>query len=280
MSDVIENEEIGGLEKRARGLRYRIVQMAYGAGSERRAHPGPALSIVDILAALYLKTLQIAPAHPQWKGRDRLVLSKGHACLALYAILAELGYFPESHLATVRCLGSTLQGHPDMNKTPGIDMTTGSLGNGLGAGVGIALGARIDKRDFFTYVLVGDGELNEGVVWEAAQCAAKYSLDSLVSIVDANRLQSCGWTDDIMPSLDIAMKWKSFGWATREIDGHDWRDILAGLGWARQREGKPKVIIAHTIKGKGISFMENNNRWHQDALTDEEWKIAQEELRV
>jgi transketolase len=271
-------DTINRLEKKARELRYLIVRTSYEVGSERKAHPGPALSIADLMVALFYQVMRINPKDPKRSDRDRFILSKGHACLALYAALADLGYFPKENLSTVRHIGSMLQGHPDMRKTPGVDMTAGSLGNGLGAGVGMALGARLDKMDYSVYVQLGDGELDEGVVWEAAASASKYALDNLVAIVDQNRFQSCGATEDIMPLGDIAKKWEAFGWITRKIDGHNMKDILSSLYWARRREERPKVIIAHTIKGKGVSFMENNNDWHQKVLTPEEMRIAEQEL--
>ncbi|KKL27925.1 hypothetical protein LCGC14_2380300, partial [marine sediment metagenome] len=172
-----------------------------------------------------------------------------------------------------------LQGHPDMRKTPGVDMTTGSLGNGLGAGVGMALGAKLDRMDYYVYVQLGDGELNEGIIWEAAGCASKYALNNLIAIVDENGFQSCGKNKDIMPLRNIVDKWEAFGWTTQEIDGHNMKEIISSLYWARKKEKKPKVVIAHTVKGKGVSFMENDNSWHQRALTSEQMRIAEKELR-
>lgn len=267
------------MEEKALQLRYEIVKISYEVGPERKVHPGPALSIVDIVTVLFYQIMRINPKNPTWKDRDRFILSKGHACLVLYATLADLGYFPKIKLSTVRHISSILQGHPDMNKTPGVDMTTGSLGHGLGAGVGMALGAKLDRMDYYIYVLLGDGELNEGIVWEAAECASKYALDNLIAIVDENRFQSCGKTKDIMPPKNIVDKWKAFGWITQEINGHNLKEILSSLFWARKKKKEPKVIIAHTIKGKGVSFMENDNSWHQKALTLEQMETAEKELK-
>lgn len=277
----MEKQEINmknSLDKKARQIRYEIMKICFNVGIDRRAHPGPALSIVEILIALYYCIMNIDPKNPKWQDRDRFILSKGHACVALYCILADRGFFLKEHLTRVRHLDSILQGHPDMRKTPGIDMTTGSLGNGLGLGVGMALGARMDNRKNKVYVLMGDGELDEGVVWEAAESAYKYSLDNLVAVVDLNGFQSCGKTNEIMPLGDIKRRWESFGWLTREIDGHNIDEVINGLKWGAERENRPKVVIARTIKGKGISFMENDNRWHQRALTSEEMRIAELEL--
>ncbi len=279
MNTFVHPDIINKLEKKARELRYEIVKMSYEVGSGRKAHPGPALSITDLVVALFYQVMKIDSKDPNWKNRDRFILSKGHACLALYATLADLGYFPKSNLSTVRRIKSILQGHPDMRKTPGVDMTTGSLGHGLGAGVGMALGAKLDKMDYYIYVQLGDGELNEGIVWEGAECASKYALDNLIAIVDENGFQSCGKNKDIMPLRNIVDKWEAFGWLTQEIDGHNMKEILSSLYWARKKEKKPKVVIAHTVKGKGVSFMENDNSWHQRALTSEQMKIAEKELR-
>lgn len=279
MKTLTSPDIISKLEVKARELRYRIVKMSYEVGSERKAHPGPALSIADLMVALFYQVMKIDLKDPVWKDRDRFILSKGHACLALYATLADLGYFPKSNLPTVRHIGSILQGHPDMRKTPGVDMTTGSLGNGLGAGVGMALGAKLDRMDYYVYVQLGDGELNEGIIWEAAGCASKYALNNLIAIVDENGFQSCGKNKDIMPLRNIVDKWEAFGWTTQEIDGHNMKEIISSLYWARKKEKKPKVVIAHTVKGKGVSFMENDNSWHQRALTSEQMRIAEKELR-
>ena len=278
MNSISRIENIKDLEEKARRIRLDTAKMAHAVGPDRKAHPGPSLSTADILVALFYQVMKLNPKNPDWADRDRFILSKGHGCLSYYAVLADLGYFPKDKLITVRRLDSILQGHPDMRKTPGVDMTAGSLGNGLGAGIGMALAAKLNNKDWQTYVLIGDGELDEGIVWESAECAAKFNLDNLTAIIDKNNFQSCGTTDQIMPLMDIASKWQAFGWLTRQIDGHDFAQIISALRWAKQKQQKPKVIIAETIKGKGISFMENDNTWHQQALTDEQLKIAEEQL--
>jgi transketolase len=277
----IDAETVTRLKKKARQIRLDSVRAIYDSGPDRKIHIGPGLSYTDILVALYYHVMKIDGKNPRWPLRDRFVLSKGHGCIPLYAVLADLGFFSGDYLGKVRHIGSILQGHPDMKKTPGIDMTAGSLGNGLGAGVGMALSAKFDKRDSAVFVMIGDGELNEGVVWEACEAAAKYELDNLVAIVDKNNLQSSGCCTDIMPFSDIDLKWKSFGWETAEIDGHNMEEILHVFGAMRQKSnGRPKVVIAHTVKGRGVSFMENDNSWHQRAITAEELKKAIAELEA
>ena len=249
------------------------------SGPNRKIHIGPALSYTDILVSLYYHIMKVNPKEPRWMDRDRFVLSKGHGCISLYAVLADLGFFSKDFMGKVRHIGSILQGHPDMKKTPGIDMTTGSLGNGLGAGVGMALSAKFDKRDSTVFVMIGDGELNEGVIWEACETASKYGLDNLIAVIDKNNLQSSGCCEDIMPFSDLDLKWKSFGWDTAEMDGHNIQQILHTIGLLKERKnGKPKVIIAHTVKGKGVSFMENDNNWHQRPITEDEMKKAIKEI--
>jgi transketolase len=272
-------ESIEELKTIARRVRLIVVETAFQIGLERKPHPGPALSIVDILVVLYNSVLTVEPHNPQWPERDRFVISKGHGYLALYAVLAIKGYFPESDLLSVRYPGSILQGHPSMSDTPGVDMTTGSLGNGLGAAVGMAVGGKMDRMNFHVFSLLGDGELNEGVVWEAAQFAAKYRLNNLTAIIDWNRYQSCGSCEDIMPPGNMEAKWRAFGWDTERIDGHDIEQINSSLSKAKERHSdRPKVFIAQTVKGKGVSFMENNNEWHQKGLKEEEWEVASREL--
>jgi transketolase len=239
-----------------------VVRALAHAGHEHRGHPGASLSIVDLLTALYFEVMRVDPARPEWPERDRLVLSKGHGCIALYAALAHRGFFDREHLWTFRRAGSILQGHPDMRKTPGVDMTSGSLGHGLSAGVGLALAARARRGRSRTYVVLGDGELQEGLVWEAAMAAAKYALDTLVALVDCNGLQSSGRVDDVMPVEPLADKWRAFGWQVERIDGHDMRAIVAAIA-AAGSASKPTVILARTIKGKGVPYMEGDNRWHQ-----------------
>lgn len=275
----VSDDLIKRLEQKAREIRYQTVKTCYEIGPAYRAHPGPALSITDILVALYYEVMDIDPENPSWGKRDRLVLSKGHACPSLYVILADFNFFPKESLSTLRHVGSFLQGHPDMRKTPGIDMTTGSLGHGLSAGVGMALASKIDNLDYTTFVIIGDGELDEGIVWEAAQTASKYKLDNLVAIVDINRWQSCGSTEDIMPPRDISAKWKSFGWDLMQVDGHSMYQLVFALHLAKSKHlGLPKIILAETVKGKGVSFMEDDNSWHQKAITDEQMRITEKEL--
>lgn len=249
------------LDDIAAAIRRDTIDALTTIGHDHRGHPGASLSIIEILTALYFDVMRIDPAAPRDPDRDRFVLSKGHGCMALYAALARRGYFDRAHLATFRHADSLLQGHPDMRKTPGVDMTSGSLGHGLSAAVGMALDARMRGSSSVTYVVLGDGELQEGLVWEAAMAAAKYGLDTLVAIVDCNGLQSGGRVADIMPLDPIAPRWKAFGWHTIEVEGHD---VDAIVGALRSRaEGRPTVILARTIKGKGEPRMEGDNRWHQ-----------------
>ncbi len=268
-------ELIKDLEEKARGFRVQVIQMIYKAQS---GHPGGSLSCMDILTALYFHHLRINPQRPASQDRDRFVLSKGHAAPALYVVLAELGYFPKEALFTLRQLGSILQGHPDMRKTPGVEMSTGSLGNGLSVGIGMALGARLARKNYHVYALVGDGEVDEGGIWEAAMAASKYKLDNLTAICDFNRVQLDGPIEEIMPLDPLPEKWEAFNWNVIEIDGHNMEEILDALDKAKQVRGRPTVIIAHTVKGKGISFMEGKFQWHGNAPNEEEYKIALKEL--
>ncbi len=275
---VIDQSTVSALEEQARQIRIDIVQMAYEAGPERRGHPGPALSIADIVSALFFEVMRIDPSKPHWPDRDRFVLSKGHACLALYSALAYRGYFNRKHLKSFRRVGGMLQGHPDMKSIPGVDMTTGSLGHGLSAGLGIAIAAKFDRRNYNVFVVLGDGECQEGLIWEAAMSAPKFRIDNLIAIVDLNKWQACGSVENIMPLEPLVDKWAAFGWNTVEIDGHNMPEIVSALYSATRFEGKPTVIIAHTIKGKGVSFMEDDNSWHQKAPTKEQFDIAMTEL--
>jgi transketolase len=259
----------------AERLRRDIVRMSYWS---QTSHVGTALSCTDIVAVLYFGVLRLAPADPGWPDRDRFILSKGHGCAAWYAALAERGFFPVEELATFRRLGSRLQGHPDMRKTPGVEMTAGSLGHGLAAGVGMALGLRLRHRPSRVYVVLGDGEVQEGLVWEAALSAAGFRLDNLVAIVDYNHLQSGGSLDKTMPLEPLAAKWEAFGWHALEVDGHDRGALLAAFDTAATVHGKPTAIVAHTVKGKGVSFMEDDNLWHAKPPTREEAERALREL--
>jgi transketolase len=268
-------ETILALEKRARAIRRAVINMVYGVGS---GHPGGSLSCTDILAALFFHQLRLDPANPNWPERDRFILSKGHAAPALYATLAQRGFFPESELSTFRQLDSRLQGHPDRNKTPGVEMTAGALGHGPSIGSGLALAARLNGQDCRTFVLLGDGEIQSGVAWEGAMTAAKYKLDNLTAILDLNGVQLDGMTADIMPMEPMADKWLSFGWHVKEIDGHNMRQILEALDEVRKIHSQPTIIIAHTIKGKGVSYMENKSAWHGRAPTPQEYEQAMAEL--
>lgn len=249
--------------------------MTAEAGS---GHPGGSLSAVEILTSLFFSVLRYNPQEPKWPDRDRFVISKGHATPVFYSILAHAGYFPHAELATYRKLGSRLQGHPDMRRLPGVEASTGSLGQGLSIGVGMALAGRLDKKDYRTYVLQSDGESEEGQVWEAAMFAGFHKLDKLTVIVDYNKFQLDGPVAKILDLEPFKDKWRSFGWATEETDGHDLTALLEKLDWAQKTKGKPTCIIAHTVKGKGVSFMENNNHFHGVAPTPEEAERALKEL--
>jgi len=234
-------------------------------------HLGGPLSAADMLAALYFRFLRVDPSDPAWPERDRFILSKGHSAIGLYATLALRGYFPVDELETFDAIDSRLQGHPDMTVTPGIDMSTGSLGQGLSPGVGMALGARMKRLGFRTWVMLGDGEVQEGQVWEAIEVAARYRLDNLTAIVDHNRLPQYTWPDfgqrgRERPIANLAGKWRAFGWRVFECDGHDMDDIVRNFDATTRAEGQPAVIIAHTVKGKGVSFMENEFPWHAKPL--------------
>lgn len=264
--------ELAGMAKK---LRRHIITMTATAGS---GHPGGSLSAADIITALYFKIMHHDPHNPGWESRDRFILSKGHAAPVLYAALAESGYFPVEELNTLRKLDSRLQGHTDRNLTPGVEMSSGSLGQGLSFSVGTALAAKLDSRDYRTYALLSDGECEEGQTWEAALSAVQFKLDNLTAAVDRNQLQLDGWTRDIMDIEPLAEKWRAFGWHTIEIDGHKLDQILTAFEEAKAIKGKPTVIIAHTIKGKGVSFMENNLDFHGKVPTSEEAEKALKEL--
>ena len=266
-------EEMAAMAKK---LRRHVIKMTGKAGS---GHPGGSLSAAEIVTALYFKYLRHNPANPRWQDRDRFVLSKGHAAPLLYAALAESGYFDVDELATLRTLGSCLQGHCDMTTTLGVEISSGSLGQGLSFGIGIALAGRLDRRDYRVYVLLGDGECDEGQVWEAAMASAHFKLDNLVAIVDHNKQQIDGWNRDVMNIEPLAEKWKAFGWHTMEVDGHDLSQLITAFDEAKQVKGRPTAVIAHTIKGKGVSFMENNPEFHGRAPTAAEVERALEELK-
>jgi transketolase len=268
--------DIKSMEERAKVIRRHVVRMLARAGS---GHPGSSLSTVDLLVALFYNKLKHNPQQPAWPDRDRFVMSKGHGCPALYAVLSEMGYFGIDKLDTLRQFGSILQGHPCMKTTPGIEISGGSLGQGLSVGLGIALAAKLDKKDYRTFVMLGDGEIEEGQVWEAAMAASHYKADNLCAIIDQNGLQIDGFIHEIMSSHPIPDKWRGFGWHVIEINGHDYKAILSAYDEAEKVKGKPTVIVAKTIKGKGVSFMENQVDWHGKAPTKEEAERALAELK-
>lgn len=267
--------DIKELESIARQVRKDIIEEVYSANS---GHPGGALSIADILTVLYFNEMNINPEKPHDENRDRFVLSKGHASAALYAVLAEKGYFSKENLKTFRKINSYLQGHPDMKHIPGVDMTTGSLGQGLSAANGMAIISKLDKKDIRVYCLVGDGEIEEGQIWEAAMTSSKYKLDNLCLIVDNNNLQIDGTIEEVMSSYPIDEKFKSFGFNVINIDGHNYEQIIKAFESAKTCKGKPTAIIAKTIKGKGVPFMENKVEWHGKAPSEEEYNQAISEL--
>lgn len=265
------------LERRANEMRSDIVSMIAEAGS---GHPGGSLSSADILTALYFGgVLEHDPARPDWDERDRFILAKGHAAPALYAVLAQAGYFPREELLTLRKLGTRLQGHPDSNLVPGVEVSTGSLGQGLSVAAGIAAGLKLDGKTQSVFALLGDGECQEGQVWEAAMFAAHRGLDNLVAIVDRNCLQIDGNTADVCDPGDLAAKFSAFGWTAVEVDGHDIPALVEALAAAKTaRDGRPHVLIARTVKGKGVSFMENQAGWHGKAPNAEQTEAALAEL--
>ena len=272
----MNEEKIAMLKERAKQLRKTAVTMIYEAQS---GHPGGSLSAADMVAALYFSEMHIDPQNPNWADRDRFVLSKGHVCPILYSALGILGYFPESVLHTLRQEGSMLQGHPSMVKCPGIDISTGSLGQGAACAVGMALAGKRDGKDYRVFTMVGDGEIDEGIVWEAMMCANKYKLDNYIMLFDNNGLQLDGTTDQIMPGLDMSKKAADFGFDGYEIDGHDMAQILDTFDKIRAaKNGKPKFINAHTVKGKGVDYMENSLDWHGKAPNKEQYESAMEQL--
>jgi len=274
MSDVQRAVGISELKEIARQIRIHVLDTIHTVQS---GHIGGSFSEAEILAALYFRILRLRPEEPKWPDRDRFVLSKGHACPGLYAALALRGYFPTDTLRTLRQFGSTLQGHPVI-KTPGIDMTTGSLGMGFGIAVGMALEASRSGKSYDVYTLLGDGEINEGIVWEVAGTANKYRLGNLVALVDRNTVQNDGPCDEIMPMEPIDRKFEAFGWRVSKIDGNDVGQVVRALEEARDYREGPSCIVAYTAKGKGVSFMENDAYWHGKAPNDEQYAAARAEL--
>ncbi|WP_100331157.1 transketolase [Bacillus xiapuensis] len=281
MSQLLKEDKIHFLKKKSAETRRLIVETVHHAGA---GHIGGPMSAVDLLVNLYFNELNIDPRQPRQEDRDRFVLSKGHSAIALYVVLALRGYFPVEELNTFDSLNSRLQAHPDMKALPGLDMSTGSLGQGISAAVGMALGAKLQNKAFRTYCMVGDGESQEGQVWEAADVAAKYGLDNLAVILDFNKLQQFGWDGGNgkrqIPMTQPEKKWEAFGWHVISIDGHDALQIAEALAKARTVKGKPTIIIAHTVKGKGVAFMENEYLWHSRVPTEEELREAIQEIEM
>ena len=263
------------LEETAKQLRRDIITMLAEAGS---GHPGGSLSAVEIVTYLYFAEMQVEPQNPAWSERDRFVLSKGHAAPVLYAALAERGFFPREELLNIRKINCPLQGHPDMQKVPGVDMSTGSLGQGISTAVGMALAGKLDRKTYRVFALLGDGEIEEGQVWEAAMAAAHYQLDNLIAFIDYNGLQIDGPVTEVMSPEPIEDKFRAFGWHVERINGHSFREIATALEVAKKVKDKPVMVIADTVKGKGVSFMENQVGWHGNAPSREQAAKALAEL--
>ena len=273
---MIEEEKLRELRHLAARMRRDIILMV---GVGQPGHIGGSCSSAEIVAVLYGWKMKHDPKNPKWEGRDRLLMSKGHAAIIQYAALAELGYFPTSLLPTLKKFGSMLQGHPDIHKTPGIEANTGSLGQGLSIANGMALGLRLNGSPSRVYVIIGDGEQNEGQIWEAAMAAAKFRIDNLTAILDRNRLQATGAIADRFEIGAVAPKWVAFGWNVIEIDGHDVAAVVEAFDKAETVKGKPTIVIAQTVKGKGISFAENNPAFHNGEMTAEQFEIAMNDLK-
>jgi len=270
-----KTSDLAQLAALAKQMRREVIEMITEAKS---GHPGGSLSATEIVVTMFFDVLRHDPANPKWQDRDRFILSKGHCCPVLYAVMAECGYCPKDQLNTLRKLGSMYQGHPDVRFLPPLEASTGSLGEGLSLGIGMGLAARLDKSPARAYVVLGDGEIQEGQIWEAAMFGGKYKLDNVCAIVDNNRIQLDGFVKDIMPLDPLVEKWQSFGWHAIELDGHDVAALQRAFAEAATTKGKPTVLIAHTIKGKGVSFMENNPKFHGTAPTREECALALQEL--
>lgn len=268
---------INHLRRKCIDVRRDIIEMIYTGGS---GHPGGSLSAVEMLTALYFHVMRLRPAEPRWPERDRFILSKGHAAPVVYAVLAERGFFPVEELKTFTQPGTRLQKHIDMHVAPGTELSTGSLGQGLSVSVGMALADRLDGHDRRVYVLIGDGESQEGQIWEAAMAAAQMKLHNLIVFLDYNRCQVDGYINEIIELEPVVQKWQSFGWRVQQIDGNDLRQVLSALEIAKRTTGQPHMIVANTIKGKGISYMENRLEWHSRGLTEEEYHLAVQELET
>jgi len=271
-----QKKSLAELQDLCKRVRREIVEMI---GAAKSGHPGGSLSAVEIVATLYFDVMRHDPANPKWPERDRFILSKGHGAPVLYSIMAEAGYLPKDRLNSLRKLGSIYQGHPDVRFIPALEASTGSLGNGLSLALGMGCAARLDKAAWRTYVVLGDGEIQEGQIWEAAMFGAFHKVDNVVAIVDYNRIQLDGFVKDIMELEPLVDKWKAFGWHTLEIDGHHIPAVQAAFAEAAATKGKPTVVIAHTVKGKGVSFMENNPKFHGVAPTPAEVQLAFQELQ-
>lgn len=271
----MEKQKIDQLKKQATLIRKHIIEEVFSASS---GHPGGSLSCTDILTALYFNEMKVDASNPKWEDRDRFVLSKGHCAPALYATLAEKGFFPAEDLTGFRNIDSYLQGHPSMKNVPGVDMSTGSLGQGISAAVGMALAGKVDNKDYRVYAILGDGEIEEGQVWEASMAAAHYKLDNLTAFLDHNGLQIDGKITDVMSPESVGDKFKAFGWKVISINGHDFTQIIEAIEEAKKIKGVPTVIIAETVKGKGVSFMENAAGWHGTAPNKEQRDQAIAEL--
>ena len=267
------NEQM--LKEQAKEIRKDIVTMI---GQAKSGHPGGSLSATEIVTYLYFEELRIDPTNPKWDDRDRFISSKGHAAPVLYAALARRGFFPTEELSTLRKIGSHLQGQPDMKKVPGVDMSTGSLGTGFSAATGIAMACKLDKKENYVYTLLGDGEIQEGQVWEAAMSAAHYKLDNLIAFLDNNGLQIDGNIDDVLSPNPIDAKFAAFGWHVLVIDGHDFKQIADAVAAAKAEKGRPTMIVAKTVKGKGVSYMENQAGWHGSAPNEGQVAQAMAEL--
>ena len=270
-----DKETVKKLEKKAREMRVEIIKMTTKAAA---GHPTSAMSAIDMVVALYYHFMKHNPKNPGWADRDRFIMSKGHACPAQYAVLGDLGYFDRKEFGKLRHINSLLQGHPDRVKTPGIEISSGSLGQGLSVGNGMAWAAKLDNKDYRVYVMLGDGEMQEGQVWEAMMTSAQWKLGNVVALVDCNGLQNDWWVKDEKDLTPLSDKFRAFGWNTIEIDGHNMEQIISAIEKAKQANGKPTAIIAKTVKGKGVGFMENDPDRHGVALTDEEMKRALKEL--
>jgi len=267
--------DLEGLKRLALTIRKDIVRMTTAAGS---GHPSTSLSAVEIMTALFFNVLRHDPSNPNWPERDRFILSKGHGAPVLYSVMARSGYFPPEQLMTLRKLDSPLQGHPERQRVGGVEASTGSLGQGLSIGIGMALSAGVDHKNYRVYVLTGDGEIDEGQVWEAAMFAAHHKIDNLTAIVDRNGQQQDGWVKDILNTEPLVEKWRSFGWHVIDINGHDLQQVLKAFEESRAIKGQPTVIIARTVKGKGVSILENNTNFHGVPLTPEQMDQALKEL--